>query len=243
MILTYLKMNLKAMTEFRLNFVMTNVSMLIGNALLLGAILYMAHISEGFGVLTFAEFIFSFAVGNIAYFFAINFFSGITKMQRTIISGELDKLLIRPISPYKHILMHRINPYGLAEIITAIIFLILVPINQWPLLLFFSITSAIILHFSVLALNTIPFYIDLNSETHLWDLMITFMFYPTYMTNAFGKFISFFLIPGALVTFGPVFALKYTWFAIFYGCFTVAIVILGLTLFHKGLQKYKSAGQ
>lgn len=235
-------MNIKAMVNFRLDFIISNLTMLITNFLFMGAILYLAYQTEGFGLLTFEEFIFSFAVGNIAYILALNFFSGLTKMQQTIISGDFDKLLLRPISAYTHILFHKINPFALAEILTAIIFLVLVPVTQWPLLFFFSLCSAVILHYTIVAYNTLPFYIDMNSDVHFWDLLVTFLFYPTYMTNAITKFFSFVVFPGALVTFGPVLSMKFPLVGLLYFGYLVGIVIIATILFKKGLKRYRSAG-
>ncbi|MFT4310212.1 MAG: ABC-2 family transporter protein [Candidatus Woesearchaeota archaeon] len=242
MIGTFIYKSLKASSKFRANVMFATLFMVVSNLTFMFSLLYITHQTNGFGLITTQQAIMAFTIANCAYVFGLVFFRGIVHLQKLIINGHLDTLLIRPVSIYKHILVYELNPYALGEIITVIIFLLLIPPQDIPIVLFYSLCSAILLHCVVLICNTLPFFIDTNKPIAFWDTIITFMFYPTYMTPFYIKIITFLVLPGALMSFGPIFAMQHPMVAFYYFTFVIGSVVLAYTLFTLGIKRYRSAG-
>jgi len=238
----YLKASLKAMSEFRLNFIVGSLIMIFTNLIFMGSIIYLGYRFSGIGNLTTANIIFALTVMNLAYAFGMNFFSGISRMQDLIIRGELDRFLTKPISIYKHILIHRTNPYALGEIITSLILLSLNPLSMFPLIFLFSITGAILINLNVYVINLLPMFIDINRPIGLFDAYIQFATNPPEVYNSLLKFISLFIIPGAMVGFGAVYAIKSNSWAIIYFAYLIFSVVLFFILSKLAVKKYRSAG-
>jgi ABC-2 type transport system permease protein len=238
----YFVANLKAFSEFRLSFLFSSFSMLVTNFFFIGSILYLAYKFNGIGSLSFEMILFALTVTDFAYIFGLTFFLGVTRFQEIIINGELDRLLIRPISLYEHILIYRINPSFLAEIMSGLVLIALCPINLWPFIFFFSITGAILMNLNLYTLNLLPMFLDLNKPVNFFDLYTSLAFYvPDIYFDVLQK-IAFFIIPGAMVGFGAAYALSsFNWVIIYFSFFIFSIIAF-LVLSNIGIKKYRSAG-
>lgn len=238
----YFRANLRAVTEFRLDFLLSNLSMLITNATFMGAIIFLAYRLGGIGSFSFEEVLMAFTIGHISYILGLNFFTNVPGFGDMVIDGELDKLMIRPISVYLQVITNRINPYTLAELITGVVFLLMNDVSRWPFIFLFCISSAIILHFSVFTLQSLPLFLDMNFAPNFFDPVVSFLFYPPDIYQGVVKMFALFIFPGAMISFGPLIGLQTPFFFLIYYGFAVLVTVLFFAVFSSGLKRYRSAG-
>jgi ABC-2 type transport system permease protein len=230
------------MVEFRLNFLFDIITMFLVNLLFYGSILYLAYSNNGFGEFSFNDIIMSVTIMQLAFIVGIGFFRGMDTLQSSIITGEFDKILVRPINSYFHILISEVNLKIIGEIVSLIILLFLNnPINI-PFILVFGIFSAVIFNLSLLLFQCIPFFTDMNNEIDFFDLVLGFSNYPPSIFNSFMKFLGFFIFPGLMISFGPIMILKNPSFAYVYFGFIAILITAFVIVFNLGLKRYRSAG-
>lgn len=238
----YIWMNIKAASEYRLDFIISNISMMATNAIFLGTVIFLSHSFNGIGGLTYQEFLAGMIIGHFSFVIGLNFFPGTRHLQSEIISGDLDKLLMRPISFYKHSLIYRFSPYFIGEILTLIALLTLVDPSWLPFILIFSVFGGIMMHAATLFYSCLPFFIEHNYENPSFDMIISFLTYPPDIFAGAIKYIALYVFPGGIIAFGPLILLKNPWFAWVYFGFTAFTVLACWAALHFGLKKYKSVG-
>ncbi len=238
----YIYFNIKAMSEFRLDFFISTISMVITNFFFMGTLVLLGFKYGGIGILSSSEILLAITIFNLSYAIGVNFFVGITLLQDYVINGTLDVLLIRPLSLYMHILIQKFNSFSLAEIITALIFLSFNSFDLWLKIIVFSILGGILMNINIYTMNLLPMFIDLNREVNLFESYITLSSCPPELLGRFLSKISFFVVPGSMIGFGAVYAMKFENWLFIYVAFFIISVLLFFILSKVGLKKYRSAG-
>jgi ABC-2 type transport system permease protein len=237
----YFFANLKANSEFRLSFIFSNLALIFTQTLFIGSTIYLAYKFEGIGSLTYEQILLSITIIHFSYTIGLNFFSGVAILQKIIINGELDRLLLKPISLFEHILIYKVNPFFIAEILFLFILILLNPVSNYIFLLF-AIPGAILMILNLYTLGLIPMFIDMNREIRIFDLYLQFGFYPPEVYFDVLQKIAFFIVPGAMVGFGAMYAIyDFNWLLIYIIYFLFSIFIF-LFLSELGIKKYRSAG-
>ena len=239
---SYLKASMRALVSFRGSFLISGISMTLTNMMLFLPLYFLSAQYNGFGVLTHELVTMGLAISLLSYTIGINFTSGIVDLQEIILSGELDKLLLRPISVYKHLLIYRINSWMLGEVIGSIILLLLNPISSWPIIILLGISGGILFNHIAILANISPLFVRQDREHSFWETIIAFSIYPPTLFPEFGRIISLYILPGAMTAYGGILILidpSYSW--IYFG-FIALIVAITHLLLHFGIRKYTSAG-
>ncbi len=253
---TYVKLFLKGLVQYRLDFAIMILTTLLFEGARLSFIMLIFNKLPRIQGWTFFEILLIYGLLTIANSLNATFFNMPWGLQRYIQTGELDILLIRPISPLFQLNGHLSNnPTEVGRIAIGIIATILA-LNElhtqfqawWPIYLPIVIINATILQYSILLIL---------SSGSFWFTNVRSILYPANWLSEFGQFpvtiyalpIQFILIgilPYAMMGFFPVAFLLYPQQYKFYGIATTMIgfVFGGLALYiwSKAIKHYQSTG-
>lgn len=172
-----------------------------------------------------------------------------------ITRGILDKYLIKPINPLFQLIAEMIQLEGIGELILGIIFLIVfTPMLAitWTLshiiALIICSMASIVFFFSIkLIFGSLSFWTKRSIE--VMTLIYDFSNFAKYPIDIFHKAIRFlltFILPFSVVIFFPIRALLFggnLWLVTFYVIVASTLMLmLSLTIWQKGLNRYESAG-
>jgi len=228
------KANLKAIIEFRLDFLISTIVMVIENFILFTSYIFLNKkvfsVDYSYTITGFALMMFSYVLLAFSRYF-ISF-------SELIVKGELDKLLIRPKPLLLKVYFYKINPFIIGEFIT---FLLLFILSNKKLFFAFLIPT-LVLEFSViLFLNSIHFFIKTNESLNL----IAAYWNTTYIPldkHQILKIISFYILPGNLVTFAPYYIEKGILSIKTYLLVVILFFIMAIVTYKLGLRRYESVG-
>ncbi len=241
----YIKIEVKTAIEYKINFFVQVISMFISN---ISWVLFWAIFFTRFPNIngwTITDIILLYAVVCTSFGFAGLIFGGHKYISNNIVDGKLDYFLTNPKKPLYHILISKISWYDLGDWLFGMIFAFMfLPIIKIPL--FFALiipATIIIVSFGVIA-ESFSFYIG-NSQSisdSLYSALIAFSLYPSTIYSGITKFILLFIIPAGFVSGIPVTILNsfnWIWFILLYA-FAIAILLIAIYVFYKGLKKYES---
>jgi ABC-2 type transport system permease protein len=187
------------------------------------------------------------------------FFSSTQTLSQNIISGELDKFMVKPINPLWHLIAFYFNPGYLSHLSLSIILMtfcfirleIQFTVFKILFLVIVMISSAAI-HGAGMLISSAPiFWTKRNAFGHWFYWMSKqFIEYPVTIYGKAVQVILTFLMPWAFISFYPAqYFLSKDDFGLFspvlqYCSPLVAVILMGtgLLLWHKGLNVYESTG-
>jgi len=142
-------------------------------------------------------------------------------------------------------LVSKIDWFDLGDLLFGLVLaFIFLPLYKLPLFFILLIPCILIILSFGIIVGSLSFYIG-NSQSlsdSLYGAIIAFSSYPASIYSGIAKFIVFFIIPAGFITTVPVILLKsfdWIWFGLLYA-FAVAILLLAIYVFYKGLKKYES---
>ena len=183
------------------------------------------------------------------------FFDGITSLNEYVMSGKLDFMLTKPVSPLFQLLTSRLEPYSLGQLLVGII-LIVRAVNELNIrldifsffLLVIAITSGLLIYLSIslVAACIVFWFYDPHG---LVGPILELGFFANYPINIFSIPIQIFLtfvLPFGFASFYPAtFFLGKKEFILF-SLSTPAVAVLSFILAHTlwkiGLKRYESTG-
>jgi len=244
----YLGMSLKTLLEYRLNALLFIGSMIINDlAWMLFWLLFFTRFPNVNGW-DFSYMIILYAVICFSYGLASGIFRNANKLQNIIANGTLDYFLPLPKNILYHLLIEKSSQYSLGDILFGLVLaVIFIPIYNFPLFLILSLLSATIIISFQIIIGSISFYIG-NSRRLSASLnggVMSLSSYPLSIYHGIARFIILFLIPAGFLAGVPVELLKsfnLTWFLLLTG-FTIAILLIAIGVFYKGLKRYESGNQ
>jgi len=242
LIFKFIAMSLKAAISFRMQFLVSGISMVITNTTLFLPLYLLAVQNGELGGFTPEQILLGVTISVLTFVLGVNFTHGIMDLQTFVLNGKLDLLLLRPIGLYKHILISRINGYMLGEIMTVIILLFLNSPANYLFIFTASIIGAVLMNHAMLLYELTPLYFTQQYEHTVSDTIITFSIYPPTVFPDIAKFIALYIVPGGLVSYGALLGLLNPSFWFVFIGFTIFIVILTHTLLHFGIKRYTGAG-
>jgi ABC-2 type transport system permease protein len=174
---------------------------------------------------------------------------------KTIVKGEFDKYLLRPINPLFQVISESFQPDGFGEVIIGFILLITASINlntsytSIQILEFiFVIICATLIYTSIkLATASIAFWVKFSQSYMFMAYQIsTFAKYPVSIYPSAIKFILTFIIPFAFTGYypGSYFIGKGSILTGIFLPFVVSLlsIIISYKIWLKGISVYESAG-
>ena len=243
----YLKLHIKTAMEYKFNFVLQVVFMILNNAAFaLFWIVLFAHIDSINGwVLN--DFLALFSLAAICYGIGSFFMGNWRDLNEIIADGKLDFYMVLPKDVLAHTLVSKSFFSAVGDVIFGIIlFFIAVPLTLLNVfyLLLFSIGGALILVSLSVIMNSASFWIGRSTQTSyaFLNLLMSLSVYPSVLYGSFIKTIFFFVIPIFFINNASIFILQeFSWYwlggFIFMSLFTPLVAYI---VFKIGLKRYES---
>jgi len=202
-------------------------------------------------------FIYSFAL--ISYGIRCLFFLPFTNVSRWVISGEFDRILVRPINPIIHLMGNRFDVGSFSYLILggAIFFIfkndfqIIWNMNSIFWLILAILSSGLLQGAITMLICTLAFYIkDVSGMNDLYKNLRNFIWYPITLFNKVIQFILVFIFPLAFASYVPAgIFLSHKDYDIFPASvwklsLLVSVFLFGIALafWKKGVNHYESTG-
>lgn len=241
----YLKISIKTALEYRLNFIVQTISMILNDLVWM---IFWFIIFNKFTQINgwkMQDMILLYTVILVAYGITGVFFGNRSKIAISIVEGRLDYYMTLPKNILYHLLTSRASWFSLGDLLLGMgLAFAFIPLNQVPLyILLVILSSIIILSFSIIS-GSLAFFMD-NSEETCRTLnmgLISFASYPISIYQGFTRILILLIIPAGFVSGVPVQLLKsfdMTWLLYMIG-FTILLTIVAISVFYYGLRKYES---
>lgn len=174
---------------------------------------------------------------------------------RTVVKGEFDRYLLRPINPLFQLLAERFQPEAFGELIIGVILVVVaaahLQLTLTPLMIaafiFVTICGSVIYTAVKLFFASIAFWTKVSGAILFMNYSFSdFAKYPMTAYSRPIRFILTFIVPFAFTAYFPagLFVGKIDWFTAVAGTFIAAVVSFTIAYFTwlKGIAAYESAG-
>lgn len=243
----YVKTNMQSAMEYRMNFIVQTVGMIVNDlAWLIFWLIFFAKFPaiNGWG---FNDVVMMLSIVTMSYGIMTFFFGNFRWMADIIIKGSLDYYLALPKSPLLHMLISRSNFSGAGDFLFGLaIFIFAVPLNIQFVLLFsvlMAMSLLIFLHFAII-IGSLTFFIGGTGKTQdtLLFSIQTFSSYPFSSFEGVLKILLLTIIPVGFISGIPVEIMKSfsPLLMLYMVVATIAIVIVAHIIFRIGLKRYES---
>lgn len=253
--INYLKLHLKSLCEYKSSLILSILSQILVFFSYTFVITSMFDKFNNIKGFTLYEVLLTFSIINFGY--AINevFARGLDQFDSLIITGDFDRLLLRPINILAQVIGFKIQYVKVTKIIYSLIIMIysLIKLNlSWNLLkiltLLFMIFSSIAIFFAIFLVTASYCFITvqgLEIRNVLTDGGKNIAQYPMgVFPKSILKFFTF-IIPYSLVNYYPLLFLidkSSNIIYIFLPLLVLLYIIPAIILFNKGATKYLSTG-
>ncbi len=243
----YLKLHIKTAMEYKFNFVMQVIFMIINNAAFaLFWIVVFSHVDTINGW-ALNDFLALFSLAAICFGLSSFFAGNCRELNELIADGKLDFYMVLPKDVLAHTLVSKSFFSAVGDVIFGIIlFFLAVPLTLLNVfyLLLFSICGGIILLSLIVLANSASFRIGRSTQTSyaFLNLVLGLSAYPSVLYGSFIRTVFFFVIPIFFVNNASIFILQeFSWYwlggFIFMSFFTPLVAYI---VFKIGLKKYES---
>jgi len=251
----YFKMNLKSELQYKASFIMSIITQVFVIFSYYFTVICLFEKFSNIKGFTKYEVLLTFSIIQLGFSFCESFFRGMDQFDDLIISGNFDKLLLRPRNIILQIFGEQISITRMARFLESIVILIIAVFNidiSWDILkvitLLLMILSGIIIFLSIFIITSAYCFITIkgleirnvftNGGKHM----------AQYPIGIFKKgFLVFFtfIIPYGFVNYYPLLYLldkSSNHFLVISPLLTIIYLIPCIFLFYKGVKKYSSAG-
>ncbi len=243
--LEYLKITIKTALEYRVNFIVQSMAMLLSD---LTWIIFWVIIFNKFDTIggwNVYDMMLLYSIVLTSYGISGVIFGNKSKIAETIVQGKLDYYLALPKNTLYHLIASRSSWYNLGDLILGLILAVMF-LHPAQILLFIVlvILSAVIVTAFGIIIGSLAFYINNSEETArtLNMSLVTLASYPIDIFKGFTKILVLFVIPAGFVSGVPVSLLKHfdlTWLLYTAG-FAILLTTIAIIVFYKGLKRYES---
>lgn len=243
--LAYLKISIKTALEYRMNFIVQTLSMILNDIVWVIFWLIIFNRFTDINGWKIQDMMLLYTITLTAYGMTGLFFGNRSKIANAIVEGRLDYYMALPKNILYHLLTSKSSWFSLGDLLLGLgLAIAFIPLNHAPLyLLLVILSSIIILSFSIIT-GALAFFMD-NSEETCRTLnmgLLSFASYPLSIYEGFTKILILLIIPAGFVSGVPVQLLKsfdMTWLLYMIG-FTIILTIIAVWIFYYGLRKYES---
>ncbi|GEK35464.1 ABC transporter permease [Kurthia sibirica] len=241
------KLNFLSAMEYRVNFIIQIVMMILNNALYF---IFWIIFFETFTAVNgwdLSNMLLLFSIVTTGAGIAFIFFGNATRLSSLIEDGQMDYYITLPKNPLFYSISSRTSISAVGDVIFGVfIFFFLIEFNAHKLILWVicSILVAAILTAYVSILGTMAFWTgraQVLSEQGI-NAIMTFAMYPSSIFNGYTRLILFTVIPAGFISEVPVSLLNEpNLISLSILCvFTVIICSFSYWLFGRGLKNYES---
>lgn len=252
--LYFLKMNIKSLFEYKIDMIFSIISIFIwvGSGLVNLGIIY-SNLSEMKGW-SLSEVGFLYGMWSLTFAIYNAFGNSVFDIEDYVLTGKMDSMLAKPISPLFHIIAKRFNIMGVGFLlfgISAIVFFAQYVDVTWNFVntMYITISSLLggLLIFSTYLLCSCLSFIFVKSNTII-SIGFDIHKFSQYPLCIYGKWVQAILVsifPYAFSNYIPV-AVILGKINSFYGIISPVVCILffiiALLVWNKGLKKYEGTG-
>ena len=253
--LKFFKMHLNSQLQYRVSFVLSFISQFI---VFFGYYFTIICLFDNFSNIkgfTLYEVLLTFSIIQFGFAFCETFFRGMDTFDELIISGNFDKLLLRPRNIMFQVFTEEMSLVRFARLLQALIILIisLIKINvDWDIYkiitIIFMIISSVVIFLGIFILSASYCFITvkgLEIRNVFTDGGKHMAQYPIGIFKKGFRFIFTFIIPYGFVNYYPLLYIlgkKNNRLLMFSPLITLIYLIPCIILFYKGIKKYSSTG-
>lgn len=253
--LRFFKMHLNSQLQYRASFILSFISQFI---VFFGYYFTILCLFDNFSNIkgfTLYEVLLTFSIIQFGFAFCETFFRGMDIFDELIISGNFDKLLLRPRNIMLQVFTEEMSLVRFARLLQALIILIisLIKINvDWGIYkiitIIFMIISSVVIFLGIFILSASYCFITvkgLEIRNVFTDGGKHMAQYPIGIFKKGFRFIFTFIIPYGFVNYYPLLYIlgkKNNRLLMFSPLITLIYLIPCIILFYKGIKKYSSTG-
>ncbi len=253
--LKFFKMHLNSQLQYRASFILSFISQFI---VFFGYYFTILCLFDNFSNIkgfTLYEVLLTFSIIQFGFAFCETFFRGMDVFDELIISGNFDKLLLRPRNIMFQVFTEEMSLVRIARLLQAVIILIiaLVKINiDWDIYkiitVIFMLMSSILIFLGIFILAASYCFVTvkgLEVRNVFTDGGKHMAQYPIGIFKKGFKFIFTFIIPYGFVNYYPLLYIlgkNNNKLFMFSPLITVLYLIPCIIVFYKGIKKYSSTG-
>ena len=253
--LRFFKMHLNSQLQYRASFILSFISQFI---VFFGYYFTILCLFDNFSNIkgfTLYEVLLTFSIIQFGFAFCETFFRGMDIFDELIISGNFDKLLLRPRNIMLQVFTEEMSLVRFARLLQALIILIisLIKINvDWDIYkimtIIFMIISSVVIFLGIFILSASYCFITvkgLEIRNVFTDGGKHMAQYPIGIFKKGFRFIFTFIIPYGFVNYYPLLYIlgkKNNRLLMFSPLITLIYLIPCIILFYKGIKKYSSTG-
>lgn len=253
--LKFFKMHLNSQLQYRASFILSFISQFI---VFFGYYFTILCLFDNFSNIkgfTLYEVLLTFSIIQFGFAFCETFFRGMDVFDELIISGNFDKLLLRPRNIMFQVFTEKMSLVRIARLLQALIILIiaLVKINiDWDIYkiitVIFMLMSSILIFLGIFILAASYCFVTvkgLEVRNVFTDGGKHMAQYPIGIFKKGFKFIFTFIIPYGFVNYYPLLYIlgkNNNKLFMFSPLITVLYLIPCIIVFYKGIKKYSSTG-
>lgn len=253
--LRFFKMHLNSQLQYRASFILSFISQFI---VFFGYYFTILCLFDNFSNIkgfTLYEVLLTFSIIQFGFAFCETFFRGMDIFDELIISGNFDKLLLRPRNIMLQVFTEEMSLVRFARLLQALIILIisLIKINvDWDIYkiitIIFMTISSVVIFLGIFILSASYCFITvkgLEIRNVFTDGGKHMAQYPIGIFKKGFRFIFTFIIPYGFVNYYPLLYIlgkKNNRLLMFSPLITLIYLIPCIILFYKGIKKYSSTG-
>lgn len=247
-LLMSIKYNIKSAFEYKKSFIMQTIFMFVNNGFFLIFWLVLTGVGgENTSGIDMEQILYIWSIPTLAVGIADFFFGGISKLNKYIISGELDTYIIQPQNTLLAVATSKCSFAAAGDMLYGIVLGIYVSntILDFIFIVVFAILGAMIFCSCIIIIRLLAIWFgDVDNVAHVYEnsLLITFMTYPEQIFGKITKFLMYTVIPAGYIVHMPIRIIKE--FNInYFGIVVIATIILVTItnlIFKYALKKYES---
>lgn len=250
--LTYLKVNLKSLAIYDLDFYFALAGMISQNVLNIVALRFIFNLVPSIKGYSFSELLLTYALATLSFAIFRCFFINTLNIADYIHKGSFDTILIKPVNPLFQLINERVDEDAWGDLLVSLLLLAIVDVhlhNPWYITIMFVFislfTSLIFLSLAILG-NVVALFS--NGLSDLAETTFDFFEmskYPLSIYNETLKIILTFVLPLGWVAAIPqekiVQKHEWLWLAIIPGV-CILFFVLVYQIWRVFLKKYQSTG-
>lgn len=247
LVIKYLKFNLSSQMEYRGNFILQVVGMIINDIFLLffwWVIFSQIGSLKGFEM---NDIFLMYSIVTVSFGISMTLFGNQNNISEIIFNGELDSYLLLPRPVLPHILISKISLSAIGDVIFGLILFLFsgyASLISFISFLILCFLSALLFAAISVIMHSLSLYFGNMARIALLvsDTLMTFSIYPQGVFTGIAKGLILTIIPAMYFVFIPMEIVKdFNLLYLFYVLIADFIFIsLAFLLFYKGLNKYES---
>jgi len=245
MMVEYVKLHLATAMEYRINFILQSVMMLINDTFWLGYWFLFYNRFDDINGWGYDDILMLYAILTITYGIMGAFLGGGRKIATSIAEGKMDFILALPKDALAHQIVTKFSFTAFGDLIFGIILaVIVVTPAKIPLFLLLIVLSTIIITSFTVMIGSLTFYIGSSESlaTHARMSLVAMASYPFTIFDGVAKFILLFVIPAGFIGGVPVNLMSEfnPWMLLIMFTFATLYAVFAIWFFKHGLRKYES---